>query len=326
MTANAKFSPPVRFSRLLLKVNAFLLVALLLVGAFLALVAYKQGWFVKQAPLHFVTPNALGINKGMPVKLYGFTVGSVSDMQLADGGVDVQLSIMSEYLQHIRYGSRARLARESGVVGASVIEILPARTGAALAPDERIAFEPTRGISEIIDDFRRQAVPAFNEMRQALSQMRQSGEDVSATLAGLRREVDELPKTHRALRALLENAGQATSDVHRDAAATLKAAQRASVGAERAAASVEAAVPTLSRELVETLHSLRDTSEQMRKTGEEAQLALQHVGPVLERSETAAREASEVFSAAKRVWPLSGSFQETGDTMLPIDSFDGYRK
>ena len=323
---SAPFSPPVRFSRLLLKVNAFLLVALLFVAAFLALVAYKQGWFVKQTPIHFVTPNALGINKGMPVKLYGFTVGSVSDMQLADGGVDVQLSIMSDYLAHIRNGSRARLARESGVVGASVIEILPATTGAPLAPEERIAFEPTRGISEIIDDFRRQAVPAFNEIRQVLAQMRQSGEDVSATLAGLRREVDELPRTHRALRTVLQNAGDATVEVHRDAVATLHAAQRASAGAERAAASVEQAVPALSHELVDTLQSLRETSDQLRRTGEEAQVALQHVGPVLERGETAAREASEVFSAAKRVWPLNGSFQETGDTVLPIDSFDGYRK
>jgi phospholipid/cholesterol/gamma-HCH transport system substrate-binding protein len=322
----AKFSPPVRFSRLVLKVNAFLLVALLLVGAFLGLVAYKQGWFVKQSPIHFVTSNALGINKGMPVKLYGFTIGSVSDMQLAQNGVDVQLSLMSGYLSHIPHGSRARLAREAGVVGASVIEILPARGGAALDPNERIDFEPSRGISEIIDDFRRQAVPAFNEIRQVLAQMRQSGEDVSATLTGLRREIDELPRTHRALRALLENASAATAGVHRDASATLQAMQRASAGAERAASSVEQAVPPLSRELLETLQSLRETSDQRRRTGAEAETALQRVGPVLERSETAAREASEVFSAAKRVWPLNGSFRETGDPMLPIDSFDAYRK
>jgi phospholipid/cholesterol/gamma-HCH transport system substrate-binding protein len=322
----ARFSPPVRFSRLVLKVNAFLLTALLLVAAFLGLVAYKQGWFVKQSPIHFVTANALGINKGMPVKLYGFTIGSVSEMQLAQGGVDVQMSTMSDYLAHIPHGSRARLAREAGVVGASVIEIVPSRGGVALAADERVDFEPSRGISEIIDDFRRQAVPAFNEIRMALAQMRQSGEDVSATLTGLRREIDQLPQTHRALRTLLDNAAQATADVHRDASATLQAAQRASAGAERAAASVEQAVPPLSRQLVETLQSLQATSDQLRKTGEQAEAALLHVRPVLERSESAARDASEVFSAAKRVWPLSGSFQETGDALLPIDSFDGYRK
>ena len=84
------FVPPVRFSRLVLKVNTFLLGGLLLVLAFLGLVAYKQGWFVPQTTLHFVTPNALGISRGMPVKLYGFTVGSVSEMRLALDGVEVE--------------------------------------------------------------------------------------------------------------------------------------------------------------------------------------------------------------------------------------------
>jgi phospholipid/cholesterol/gamma-HCH transport system substrate-binding protein len=321
-----RFSPPMRFSRLVLKVNAFLLTALLLVAAFLGLVAYKQGWFVKQTPIHFVTANALGINNGMPVKLYGFTVGSVSDMRLSQDGVDVQLSIASAHLARIPQGSRARFARESGVVGASVIEIVPGKGGAPLAAGERIDFEPSRGISEIIDDFRRQAVPAFNEIRQVLAQMRQSGEDVSATLAGLRREVDELPKTHRALRALLDNAGQATRDVRHDAGAALQAAQRASESAERAAAAVDRAVPVLTQELTATLQSLDATSEQLRKTGAQAEETLRQAGPVLERGETAAREASEVFSAAKRVWPIRGSIKDGGAGMLPIDSFDGAAK
>lgn len=323
---SAKFSPPVRFSRLVLKVNAFLLAALLLVAAFLGLVAYKQGWFVKQTAIHFVTANALGINKGMPVKLYGFTVGSVSDMQLSQEGVDVTLSIISEHLARIPRGSRAKFARESGVVGASVLEIVPGKGGVPVAAGERIDFEPSRGISEIIDDFRRQAVPAFNEIRQVLTQMRSSGEDLSAALAGLRREIDQLPQTHKALRALLENAAQATAEVHHEATGTLQAAQRASESAERAANAVDRAVPPLSAELVATLKSLEATSDQLRKTGEQAEVALQRVRPVLERGESAAREASDVFSAAKRVWPLSDSFKETGDGLLPIDSFDGYRK
>ncbi len=321
-----RFSPPVRFTRLVLKVNAFLLTALLLVVAFLGLVAYKQGWFVKQTPIHFVTANALGINKGMPVKLYGFTIGSVSEMQLSQDGVDVELSIINAYLPRIPRGSHAKFARESGVVGASVIEIVPGKIGVPVAAGERIDFEPSRGISEIIDDFRRQAVPAFNEVRQVLAQVRQSGEDVSAILASLRRETDELPQTHRALRALLQNAGQATVDVHRDASATLQAVQRASNSAERAAAAVDRAVPLLSTKLAATLDSLDATSEQLRKTGVQAEDTLRQMRPVLEHGETAAREASDVFGAAKRVWPISDSFQESGERTLPIDSFDGYAK
>src|SRR2546428_9573299 len=118
--------PSGRFSGLVLKVNAFLLIALLLVAGFMGLVAYKQGWFVHQSPIHFVTPNALGLNKGMPVKLHGFTVGSVSDLQLAPGGVDVRLLIGSEPLAPIPQDSHAKHAREAGVIGAPVIATLPA--------------------------------------------------------------------------------------------------------------------------------------------------------------------------------------------------------
>jgi len=180
--------PPGRFSRLVLKVNVFLLIALVMVGGFLALVAYKQGWFVHQSPIHFVTANALGINKGMPVKLHGFTIGSVADMQLAATGIDVTLSIISEHLARIPEGSHARHIRESGVIGASVIDIVPGSSGRRLDAGAYINFEPSRGISEIIDDFRRQAVPAFNEIKQAMSQVGRSGEDVTQILAGLRQD------------------------------------------------------------------------------------------------------------------------------------------
>lgn len=299
-----RFVPPVRFSRLLLKVNAFLLLALLLVAAFMGLVAYKQGWFVHQTVIHFVTPNALGINKGMPVKLYGFTVGSVSTMELSQDGVDVRLSIMSEYMPRIPKGSQARHARESGVVGASVIEIHPGPGPQPLAEGERIDFQPSRGISEIIDDIRRQAVPAFNEMKQVLSQLKGSGEDVTVTLSTLRHEIERVPETHRALRKLLENA------------------DREMQAAQRATETVERAVPMLAGKLATAIDSLDAAATQLRRTGEEAQGTLQRARPLLDRGESAAREAGEVFSAAKRVWPLSDSFREASDRELPIDSFE----
>ena len=106
------FRPPTRFPRLALKVNAFLLFAALLIGGFAWLVAHKQGWFVHQTMIRVITPDALGISTGMRVKLFGFTVGSVREMHLVAGGVDVQLAIMSEHMPRIPKRSRARFARE----------------------------------------------------------------------------------------------------------------------------------------------------------------------------------------------------------------------
>ena len=306
---NATFVPPTRFSRLLLKVNVFLLIALLLAAAFMGLVAYKQGWFVPQTRIHFVTPNALGLAKGMPVKLHGFTVGSVSEMSLAsEGGVDVKLSIMSEYMKRIPRGSLAKHSREAGVVGAAVIDIVPGKPGPALAEGERIDFEPSRSIAEYIDDIRRQAVPAFNELKTVLGNFKGSGEDIAVSLHALRKEIEVLPQTHRELRQLLVEANK-----------TLQTAERAVAGIERA-------VPELTTKAGTAIESIDSAAQQLRATGEEAQGTIQKARPVLERGDAVARDAGEVFNAAKRVWPLSDSFSETNDRELPIDSFDARGK
>jgi len=311
--------PPGRFSGLLLKVNAFLLIALLLVAAFLGLVAYKQGWFVRQSVIHFVTPNALGINKGMPVKLHGFTIGSVSEMQLAPGGVDVRLSLATEYLMRIPQDSQARHAREAGVIGASVIDIVPGKAERAIAEGARINFEPARGISEIIDDFRRQAIPAFNEVKAAMSQIGRSGEDVTQMLASLRHEVERLPATHRAIRKLAEEAAQATSELSQQAGTTLQTV-------ERVAGALERTVPELSDKLGTSLSAIGAAAAQMKHTAEEAQATLRNARPLVDQGEVATREAVDVLGAAKRVWPLSDAFKETSDGMLPIDSFEAQGK
>lgn len=312
---NATVIPPVRFSRLLLKVNAFLLIALLLVAAFIGLVAYKQGWFVHQTTIYFVTANALGLNKGMPVKLFGFTIGSVSGMELSDEGVDVRLSIMSEYMPRIPQGSLAKHSREAGVVGASVIDIVPGKPGPALTQGARIDFQPSRSIAEYIDDIRRQAVPAFNELKQFLSDFKGSGGDLAASLATLRKEMEGLPQTHRDLRKLLVTAERAVAE----AGTTMQSA-------DRAIASIDKAVPELTTKLGGAIDSIDGAAQQLRKTGEEAQGTIQRARPVLERGESVARDAGEVFNAAKRVWPLSDSFSETTDHELPIDSFDARSK
>ncbi len=311
--------PPGRFTRLVLKVNVFLLIALALGAAFMGLVAYKQGWFVRQSPLHFVTLNALGITKGMPVKLHGFTIGQVSELKLAEAGVDVQLSIVSQYLRRIPQGSYARHAREAGVIGTAVIDIVPGQGTMPLAEGSVIRFEPARGIAEIIDEFRRQAVPAFNEVKQAMSQVGRSGEDLTAILAALRAEVEQLPATHRAVRKLVEEATKTTTELNQQAGATLAATERVAHGVERA-------LPALSEKLTNSIDSIDAAALQLKRTGEEAQATLRSARPLLDHGEVAAREAGDVLSAAKRVWPLSDTFKETTDGMLPIDSFEAQGK
>jgi methyl-accepting chemotaxis protein len=152
-----------------------------------------------------------------------------------------------------------------------------------------------------------------------MGQVTQAGHDITQILAGLRREVDQMPATHRSVRKLVEEATIATSDLSFQTTATLDAV-------ERVAASMEHAVPMLSQKLATGIESIDAAAGQLKKTGEEAQLTLKSAQPLLDKSESAAREANDVLGAAKRVWPLSDSFKDTGDGMLPIDSFEARGK
>jgi len=175
-----------------------------------------------------------------------------------------------------------------------------------------------------MDEIRRQTVPAFNELKQVLSQLNRSSEDVSVLLAALRAEAERLPATHQALNGLLKDGARTTARVGQEAAATLGAARRAAESAEAATDQIGQAVPELSAKLSRTLEAIDSAAGQLRRTGEEAEGVLKRTRPVFERGETTLREAGEVIGAAKRVWPLSGSFEQPADATLAIDSFDGY--
>ncbi len=312
------FVPPRRFPGLVARVNLFLLVAAGLAAGFMALVAYKQGWLIPHSTVHFVAENALGISKGMPVRLHGFVVGSVEDMDLEYGDVDVRLSIDSRHLAEIPKDSKARLARESGVVGAASIDILPGRAQVPLAAGDRLAYEPTRGLSEIIDDLRKQVAPAFTELRQVLAQMDKSSEGMAETMKIVQQEVRGLPETHADLRKALVEADRTLLEVRHAA----KSADAAARSARLAVEHVDANVQPLASKLSMTLDSLGATAGDLRRTSEEARETMRQARPTLDRSATAAREATEVFSAAKRIWPIRGSLQQESDPVLPIDSFE----
>ncbi len=312
------FVPPTRFPGLVARVNLFLALAAALAAGFLGLVAYKQGWLVPHSRVHFVAENALGIAKGMPVRLHGFVVGSVEDLDLEFGDVDVTLSIDTRHLSQIPKDSRARLARESGVVGAASIDIIPGKAQVPLAAGERLAYEPSRGLAEIIDDLRKQVTPAFNELRQVLAQMKGSGEGMADTVKILQDQTKRLPETHEALRQVLRDADRTLVEVRQAAKSADAAAQSARLAVEH----VDRNVQPLASKLSTTLDSLGSAAGELRQTGEEARVTLRSARPALERSETAAREASEVLTAAKRIWPISGSVAKSPDPVLPIDSFE----
>jgi ABC-type transporter Mla subunit MlaD len=101
------------------------LIGLVVVGA---VISWKQELFVTRTPIYIFTDSALGITKGIPVKVFGLTVGTVDDIEIVPGTPGTRAVRVRSYSGSIpaphHRDSRAKLMRE-GVVGQALIEILP---------------------------------------------------------------------------------------------------------------------------------------------------------------------------------------------------------
>src|SRR5262245_61303540 len=96
-------------------VGFVVLLCLVVTGATLA---WKEDVFASRAPIYIVTDNALGISKGIPVKVFGLTVGTVDDIEIVPGGqgqVRVRLDIASDYLQYINDHTVKPVARDGAI-------------------------------------------------------------------------------------------------------------------------------------------------------------------------------------------------------------------
>ena len=133
-----------------------------------AAVGWRQGLFTDRTPIYVLADSALGISRGIPVKLFDLTVGRVDAIEIvpgADGGqVRLRLDIASEYLRHIGRDSRAKLMRE-GVIGESLIEILPGGERARpVARNDVIAFERGKTLGGLSEELGRALSPVLSQL------------------------------------------------------------------------------------------------------------------------------------------------------------------
>jgi phospholipid/cholesterol/gamma-HCH transport system substrate-binding protein len=316
------YARPRRFVGIGRKVSVFLLSAVIGVIGVILLVGYKQGVFVRHTKIYFHAADAFGISKGTSVRLFGLPVGSVSDLDISDRGVKVELSIISDYTPRVPKSSRARLLRE-GYIGAATIQLVPGgEPGHALEPvaeGDEIEYLPARGVAEMVDDFKTQLTPVLNDIRKIVVELNQPNSDFRKSLAGANAVLQQLPETNREMRQLMRDADTTMLGVGRQTEATL-----GSLG--RVSAQMEQQLPILSAKLASTLDALSETSAQIRdttrKNGEALHQALTQVPGLLRDSGELVRDGQEVVGAARNSWLLRDNVEVRSMRSLPVDSFE----
>jgi len=313
-----EFARPRRFIGIGRKVSVFLLSAVLGVIGVVLLVGYKQGVFVRHTKVYFHAADVFGINKGTSVRLFGLPVGSVSDLDISDRGVKVELSLISDYTPRIPKTSRARLVRE-GYVGAATLQLVPGgEPGQALQPvaeGDEIEYVPPRGVAEMLDDFKTQLAPVIVDLRRVLAELNQPNSEFRKAMAGASAVLQQLPDTNRETRKMLQD----TDAMIRQADTTFSSLGR--VGAQ-----LEQQVPVLTGKLSATLDSISETSTQIRdttrKNGEALHEALAQMPGLLRDSGDLVRDGQDVVGAARNSWWLRDNIEAKTMRSLPVDSFE----
>jgi len=309
---------PRRFVGIGRKVNLFLLTAVLGVIGVILLVGYKQGVFVRHTKIYFHAADAFGISKGTSVRLFGLPVGSVSDLDISDRGVKVELSLISDYTPRVPKSSRARLLRE-GYIGAATIQIVPAgEPGRAMQPvveGDEIEYLPARGVAEMVDDFKTQLTPVLNDLRKILVDLNQPNSDFRKSMAGASAVLQQLPETNRETRKMLQD----TDTMIRQAETTFTSLGRVSGQLERE-------LPLLTGKLASTLDNMAETSAQIRdaarKNGDALHEVLVQMPGLVRDSGELVHDGQDVVGAARNSWLLRDNIEVKSMRSLPVDSFE----
>jgi ABC-type transporter Mla subunit MlaD len=305
--------PPRRFAGIRRKISLFMLTAVFGVAGAVLLVAYKQGAFVRHTSIYFYAGDVFGINKGMAVRLFGLPVGSVRDLEIADRGVKVELSIISDYVPRVPKSSIARLTRE-GYIGAANIQIVPGADPSVSSEPVRegdvIGFVPNRGVAELVEDIKVQLTPMVNEMRRMFAEMNAPDSDFRKSVEGARIVFQQLPETNREMREVL-----------RDTDRAVKSAQATFGSAARVSGELERDLPAVTTKLGAALDSLAGAATEIRAAARKNGDALHET---LSQAPALMRDGQEVVGAAKSSWLIRDYIDTPSMRTLPVDSFESF--
>jgi phospholipid/cholesterol/gamma-HCH transport system substrate-binding protein len=137
------------------KLGLFIFIGSFLIVISILTVGNKESLFVDTIVINSKFENVEGLKTGAPVRLSGFTIGSVSNIVLSSDSIGTVIVTMNieKSLQHfIRLDSEASIITE-GLVGKKVVAIQPGSPSLAIAGEGSFIKSKTPlNISQVIED------------------------------------------------------------------------------------------------------------------------------------------------------------------------------
>lgn len=306
-----------RFKGLFVKVSIFVLIAVVGVTLNLLFSGIKKGFFTPKSAIYFIAGSGQDIKVGMPVKLSGFKIGSVSKLELdSKAQAQVELMIEERYLVLLKEDAEVSLKKE-GVIGDSILEATRGSEGKAqLQAGATIKFERGGGLEQIAQDLRDRLYPALDEINKLLKDANDPKGDVRQTLSNLRQFSAEMRGTRARIDHLL---GLVDEGIVNDVRPALRSVKQSAESAEAMLGRLNQELPGLLKKTDASLDNLQQTSATIKSAVDSSAPQL---SGFLGETRGLVSDTRTIMDSASTSWPLKNMMQPPEQGLVKMDSHD----
>ncbi|MCX7794111.1 MAG: MlaD family protein [Thermodesulfovibrionales bacterium] len=300
-----------RFLFLKGKVWLFSVIALLSGLLLLFLIAKERGLFVKMQDVYFIADRATGLSVGMPVKVSGFKIGRLKEMQLQDdASVKVILSIESSHMKWLRTDSFAILTKE-GLIGESIIEVIPGRER-QLRPGEPIRFERLKGIEEMAGELKQELTDIIGGIKELLDYINSPRGEIKRSLSNIQKVTENLIETTESMNKLLEELNRRAVSIGESTEDTLAETKRRLEEISGLITTTRESIDRLSKELIDTAKTIKETVD----------LSSKDIPAILENTRRNLEDIEDILQSIKGLWPVRSGIKKIEIKPLEGDTYE----
>lgn len=309
----------------------FIWLAVLSFLAVAVFVVWKQEYLRPTKEIQLEAGGSQGIKRGLAVRLSGFRIGKVSDVELvAEGRVRVGVDLFREYSRFVRKDSVATLTSES-LIGDRFIEI---SGGSAKAPEigerESLDLQPEKSLSTMMESLRDEIRPAVIDMRDMIAYMNDPNGDLKVTMRNVRSVADAMGKDLPTILAQARNASEQGAGLFKDLNDQRGDLRGSVAGLLDFINNTKRDIPLLIQELRDAAATFASASESVRVVMVDAGKVVQEVDSMVKKSAPEVpklvhqgtdtiKKADDVVSAVKGMWPLRRGVPKEGEQLLRAD-------
>ena len=316
---------PGRFWLLLALVSALVLVGLS---------AWRQGWFTPMTYIFVELPGASGVQIGTPVRLKGFKIGDVDQIELdAQLNVRARLRIVSERMPLLAQDASARFGRD-GPIGGKFIEVLAGdRQAKRLAADALLPMDVGNELEDVMGTVKvavEKLAVAIGKMEPILDDTKKLTGEAAEMRKDIRSSVTTVLANMEAmsgqLKAMGDTAGNVAVRLDKDSVTLMSDVRKITAQAEAAATSMRNSLGELEKQLPSALDSAQATLKQAQASADDVKAITQDVRrmvdeikgdvpPAVRAGRAAAQDAATITDGAKKTWPISTFVKNASPTI-----------